>query len=427
MGLNWGGGISGGASGAAAGSAFGLWGTAIGGAVGLAGGLFGGGQQGPTETWGTSSITPYGNYYGKIDQQLNDAQRISNRWSGPENGYAVDFWNKMRMPGGPGGGGGGGGGAPQFMNPGGGGGGGNFQLPGAKEAGFGGRRTNLGNVNAKPDEYLKEVLEGDFLERGNPYQAKLLAQSRGEGQRTLRSSLGAITGAASNVGGVGGSSAAFQKAMANQNFLTQQSGAETGLLERNYNFERGNMMQGLGMLSQQTQNLRSSTAQQDVGSMQAAASKYSSYIGGLVGVKQAQIGAASRRFDSIMGYNSTLANNATQRRGQSLDYRLGLGNLQLGQFDRALSLDNQIGMGRAGGYEQISGYGAITNPLLEGFGEQNTYSSTTNPGYGTNWGGVAQDVIGAGATLWGNFGQGKSGQQDQPAQSGAKVEQWRGF
>ena len=158
------------------------------------------------------------------------------------------------------------------------------------------------------NDYLTSLLSGDWL-NSNPYIDQMISGLESDAQRQFQNSILPSVRNPYMMGGTyGGSLSKMAEANAADQFTRGLMGQVAGIRSDLYNSERDRMLQGLGLLSNDTNAAR----------------------GLLGGIMQSNIGAAASR------YGANQAAGAS-RYGSNLSYQLGMQNLKYNYLNDLLN------------------------------------------------------------------------------------------
>lgn len=315
----------------------------------------------------------------------------------------------------------------------------------------GGGAPVTGPVDAA--SYIKNILGGQYLTQGNPFQQAMDDAATREMQRVYANqTVPGINAQYSGAGMYGSTLYEDQMQRANQDYAKQIGDTVGGLNYQNYNARMQDMMQALGYGTQLDQTAMNNAAQLQAARIGAGASSASvnaqiqnqqalarlSALQGAIGqgIDLRQMGAGGMgQIGSDYGANQTAAMNAVPNiSGLDLRDLQAAGDLSLGSQNSANQY--KVGMGQVGvGYanarlgrdelnfqkqqyqnqlpwSQLGQYGSLINAASGGYGTQTqTGTDYRNNGLVNVYGQAAAGAIGGGFTmsdLLGMFGGGGS-------------------
>lgn len=229
--------------------------------------------------------------------------------------------------------------------------------------GGGGGGFNVGNLGEPTNDWMRQVLEGGFLDEGNPYAQRVtdaMAAQIGKQYRELE--VPQIDAAASRAGRYGSNAAATTQAAARDSAQRNISDSTTAYLGQNWENERGRMLEALGMLNSLDQQKLSSAASAYGADASAGASRFGSQMGAMSDIYGTQMNAYNQALANSMGLYGDIA-------GGLLQHDLGsselMQNAALGYGDQRLrggqmNLDAAMGATQAdlaalGGMADLAG------------------------------------------------------------------------
>jgi hypothetical protein len=238
----------------------------------------------------------------------------------------------------------------------------------------------LGNYSVEPNQWMREVLDGKFLDQGNPYVQSLVDESYEDYQR----SLGDIDSRFATSGRFGSGALARAHVLANEEF---NEGAQQ-LRGSLYENERNRMMDAMGMLSGENTSARSTLG----GTNQSLIAR-SGQLG------SAKIAADAQRAAASMALRGQMA-----RLGFDRD-QAKFGNMMqlMGVAEGMNTLENKNELLP---YEMLNQAQQFGLPILSTFGTQ--HGKSTQPYAGNPW--INAGISGLGGYLGagGTFGGGGS-------------------
>jgi hypothetical protein len=235
----------------------------------------------------------------------------------------------------------------------------------------------LANYQVNPNEWQRQVLDGKFLQEGNPYQQALVDESLEAYER----SLGALDSRFASSGRFGSGALMGGHVMANEEANEGIQQMLAGL----HDSERNRMTQVLGMLSQENQGARST----------------------LGGVQQSSIAAAAQRAAAQMQLRGVMAQVAAQKQALGAQTRQQAFGNQLALLNAAGGMDDRRNANAMLPYEMLQSASQFGLPLLSTFGTQNQHTQGTNvqPGAGVNpW---TQGIMGGLGGMMGGLSLGR--------------------
>jgi hypothetical protein len=231
--------------------------------------------------------------------------------------------------------------------------------------------------------YMQQLLEGYYLDMGNPYAQAMEDQIYSGYERGLSP----IMGAHSEAGMFGSGSLDAALVMANEGYNRDLQGMYGNLWEN----ERNRMLQGLGMYSAENQAARGTLGGVEQSHIQAAAQRAAANIAAKAQIEAANIAASTAA--NALGF---------QRQQAQFGNTMDLYGLAAGQNAQAY----QDALAPYMGLDQAMGVGN----MLATFGTQHQQTTGTSPGAGVNP--FAQGLMGAmgggmqGAVMGNLFGGG---------------------
>lgn len=212
--------------------------------------------------------------------------------------------------------------------------------------------AELGDYSVEPNEWLRAVLDGEWLDEGNPHVDKQIENLRREMLETYeRSTVPQIDSTFARAGRYGSGAYNLAQATANEE-INEAIGSETSnFLANNYQFERGNMMGGLGLLNSQ-----------EIAKMQTMGQMASANAG-------ASASLAGSRYATDRGAEASMRDDLLQailgmQGGELSALQLGLSDEQFrlgtaGDMAQLLSSDRMTGLGMIPGLEESRYFGLL--------------------------------------------------------------------
>ena len=239
----------------------------------------------------------------------------------------------------------------------------------------------LQGYRVTPDQWQQQVLDGDYLRQGNPYQQSMIDAAT----RAYQDSLPSIDSRFASSGRFGSGALAAAHARANEGFTLNLNNMLGGLWDN----ERNRMTQVQGMMSGENQSARGNLSG-FAGVLQQAAAA----------IRQSQIAASASRYGADRQYALGSRGLDLQQAGQEFNHLLS-----------AYGIGNQQNQGNINqqflGQNNLAGYSNLVTPILQGFGTQ----TQRNTGGGAN-------VSPFGMGLMGGLGGAATGQGIQNQMGG---------
>ena len=174
--------------------------------------------------------------------------------------------------------------------------------------GGGGGGFDAGQLGEPTNDWMRNVLDGSFLNAGNPYAQQVtdaMAAQIGKQYREL--DVPQIDAAASRAGRYGSNAAATTQAQARDSAQRNISDSTTAYLGQNWEAERQRMIEALGMLNQLDQQKLQSAASAYAADAGAGASRFGSQMGLMGDIYGTQMNSWNQAFGDSMGLYGDIA------------------------------------------------------------------------------------------------------------------------
>lgn len=203
------------------------------------------------------------------------------------------------------------------------------------------------DVKLAEDPYLKAVLEGEWLNESNPHLQDMIANfNREAGEAYQNETLPMIDAQFAKAGRYGSDAYASERAKAHEEVNEAMQGNAANLLGSTYQFERGNMMDALGLNTDRALAELSAGTQLGSANAAAGASAYNSAIQGRLGAAGLGVdllgllsGQSQGMGSLALGGINQYSNDELGRLGLMLDSANGLDSLRLGGLGLAPGLE----------------------------------------------------------------------------------------
>lgn len=174
----------------------------------------------------------------------------------------------------------------------------------------------IANFQASPNEWLRAVLEGQYLGQ-NPYLQDVISQIEADAQRQFQESILPTRRSELNLSGAYGTAlGSMAEAGAAEDFARGLMGQTAGIRYEDYGAERDRMMQGLQLLSGETLGSRQGLFGARGQDVQSATSIRQSEIAAAAQRAAANAAAGASRYSARLGAQSSYWNNLFQRSQQ---------------------------------------------------------------------------------------------------------------
>lgn len=174
----------------------------------------------------------------------------------------------------------------------------------------------IARFQAQPNEWMRAVLEGQFL-GANPYIQDVISQIEADAQRQYREAeLPTLTSQLNLSGAYGTALGARARSQAAADFARGLMGQTAGIRYQDYTGERENMMRALGLLSGETAASRQGLFGARDTDVQSATNLRQAEIAAAAQRAAANAAASASRYSARLGAQSSYWNNLFNRSQQ---------------------------------------------------------------------------------------------------------------